>query len=105
MNDFRIDLVNYFHEKGEIKNAPFGLHAIVRKTDEFKEGVIFVLRNVNQGVNINNTNRLHPFYLVYIGKDKEIWKELQRKLKVKGLRVKKRCYSGHYSYHSRSWKP
>lgn len=72
LNDFRIDLVNYFHEKGEIKNAPFGLHAIVRESEEFNEGVIFVLRNVNQSVNINNTNRLHPFYLVYIGKDGDI---------------------------------
>lgn len=72
LNDFRIDLVNYFHEQGEIKNAPFGLHAVVDKSEDFKEGVIFVLRNVNQGVNINNTNRLHPFYLVYIGKDGKI---------------------------------
>lgn len=72
LNDFRIDLVNYFNEKGEIKNAPFGLHAVVSKTEDFKEGVIFVLRNINQGVNVNNTNRLHPFYLIYIGKDGQI---------------------------------
>ncbi|MFZ3166719.1 MAG: helicase-related protein [Candidatus Methanoperedens sp.] len=72
LNDFRIDLVNYFNEKGEIKNTPFGLHAIVNKTPDFNEGVIFVLKNLNQGININNTNRLHPFYLVYIGKAGEI---------------------------------
>lgn len=72
LNDFRIDLVNYFHEKGEIKNAPFGLHAIVSKTKDFEEGVIFVLKNINQNVNINNTNRLHPFYLIYINKKGEI---------------------------------
>lgn len=72
LNDFRIDLVNYFNENGEIKNAPFGLHAVVNKTDDFNKGVIFVLKNLNREININNTNRLHPFYLVYIGKDGEI---------------------------------
>ena len=72
LNDFRVDLVNYFNESGGIENAPFGLHAIVNKTTDFNEGVIFVLKNINRGININNTNRLHPFYLVYIGKDGEI---------------------------------
>ncbi|MCA9469390.1 MAG: hypothetical protein KC643_28655, partial [Nitrospira sp.] len=37
-----------------------------------KPGVIFALRNRNDGVNINQQNRLHPYYLVYIGKDGEI---------------------------------
>lgn len=72
LNDFRIDLVNYFNKNGGIENAPFGLHAIVNKTDDFNEGVIFVLKNINRGVNINNTNRLHPFYIAYIGKDGEM---------------------------------
>ena len=72
LNDFRVDLVNYFDEKGEIKNVPFGLHAVASRTEDFGEGVIFVLRNINPGVNINNINRLHPFYLVYIGKDGKI---------------------------------
>jgi hypothetical protein len=32
-------------------------------------GVIFVLRNINDGVNINQQNRLHPYYLVYLSKN------------------------------------
>ena len=72
LNDFRIDLVNYVKENGEIKNIPYGLHAIVSQNEYFKPGVIYVLKNVNQNVNINNTNRLHPFYLVYISEDGEI---------------------------------
>ena len=32
-------------------------------------GIIFVLRNVNQDVNILGRNQLHPFYLVYVGQD------------------------------------
>ena len=34
--------------------------------------MIFVLRNVNQGVNIQGMNRLHPFYLVYVKDNGEI---------------------------------
>ena len=32
-------------------------------------GVIYVLKNRNQGVNIDRKNQLHPFYLVYISTD------------------------------------
>ncbi len=35
-------------------------------------GVIFTLRNRNHGVNINQQNRLHPYYLVYIGNDGQV---------------------------------
>jgi hypothetical protein len=31
-----------------------------------------VLKNRNNGVNIDNLNRIHPFYMVYIGVDGEI---------------------------------
>ena len=80
LNDFRIDLINYFKEHGEIENVPFGLHAVVEKTEHFKSGVIFALKNINQNVNINNTNRLHPFYLIYISEDgKVIFNHLQAK--------------------------
>ena len=29
----------------------------------------YVLKNINGGVNIDNQNRLHPFYMVYISND------------------------------------
>ena len=41
-------------------------------TDELPEGVIFVLRNINNSVNVDNRNRIHPFYMVYIGVDGQI---------------------------------
>jgi SNF2 family DNA or RNA helicase len=72
LNDFRIDLINYIKKNGEIKNIPFGLHAVVSQNEHFKPGVIYVLKNVNKNVNINNTNRLHPFYLVYISEEGKI---------------------------------
>ena len=41
-------------------------------TDELPEGVIFILKNINNSVNIDNQNRIHPFYMVYIGNDGEV---------------------------------
>ena len=34
--------------------------------------MIFVLRNVNDSVNVDNRNRIHPFYMVYISEEGEI---------------------------------
>ena len=41
-------------------------------SDEMPEGVMFVLKNVNNSINIDSQNRIHPFYMVYIGIDGEI---------------------------------
>lgn len=74
LNDFRMDLINYFKEHGDLESAPKGMHAVVPAQEELglKPGVIFALRNRNGGVNINQQNRLHPYYLVYIANDGEI---------------------------------
>lgn len=72
LNDFRVDLSNYFRSYGELTNIPEGLHAVVESNSLQKPGVIFVLKNVNSTVNIDKLNRLHPFYLVYINSDGEI---------------------------------
>lgn len=44
----------------------------MKKTKDLPEGVLFVLKNRNNGVNIDSLNRIHPFYMVYIGMDGEI---------------------------------
>ena len=74
LNDFRMDLVNYMKDNGDMDKVPFGLHAVVPADPDkgASPGIVFVLRNVNQAVNRNNQNRLHPFYLVYIGGDGDI---------------------------------
>ena len=72
LNEFRLDLLEYIKTNGDLKKKPFGLHAVVPATEELPEGVIFVLKNRNNGVNIDNLNRIHPFYMVYIGLDGEI---------------------------------
>ena len=69
LNEFRLDLLEYTKTHGDLSNKPKGLHAVVPATPELPQGVIFVLRNVNDGVNIDNQNRIHPFYMVYVDMD------------------------------------
>lgn len=72
LNEFRLDLLEYVKSHPDLEKKPKGLHAVVPTTDELTEGVIFVLKNINNSVNIDNQNRIHPFYMVYIGMDGEI---------------------------------
>ena len=74
LNDFRMDLINYVKNHGNLDGIPKGMHAITEAQPDkgLLPGVIFALRNTNQGVNVNQQNRLHPYYLVYILKDGNI---------------------------------
>lgn len=72
LNEFRLDLLEYVKNHGDLDKKPKGLHAVVPATDELPEGAIFILKNINNGVNIDNQNRIHPFYMVYIGIDGEV---------------------------------
>lgn len=72
LNEFRLDLLEYLKTHPDMERKPRGLHAVVSATEELPEGVIFVLRNVNNSVNIDNQNRIHPFYMVYIGRDEDV---------------------------------
>ncbi len=71
LNDFRMDLVNYVRDHGHMQSLPNGMHAVVPADPArgLHPGVIFTLRNRNDGVNINRQNRLHPYYLVYIAQN------------------------------------
>jgi len=69
LNDFRMDLLSYIKGHKDIDHIPFGIHAVVHGD---KPGVIFVLKNVNKDINLKNQNRLHPFYIVYVGNDGKI---------------------------------
>ena len=71
LNDFRMDLLNYVKTNGDLAGLPNGMHAVIAAKPEqgLPAGAIFTLRNRNESVNINQHNRLHPYYLVYVGKD------------------------------------
>ena len=68
LNDFRMDLLPHKDDQDLIKAAP-GMSAVVASNDIVQPGVMFILKNRNNGVNINKLNLLHPFYMVYIGYD------------------------------------
>ena len=72
LNEFRLDLLEYLKTHPDMERKPRGLHAVVSAMEELPEGVIFVLRNVNNSVNIDNQNRILPFYMVYIGRDEDV---------------------------------
>ena len=72
LNEFRLDLLDYIKSHPEIEKAPHGMNAVVAATDELPPGVIFVLKNLKNEVNINSQNRLHPFYIVYMSDDGEV---------------------------------
>ncbi|MCP4183069.1 MAG: ATP-dependent helicase, partial [Hyphomicrobiales bacterium] len=74
LNDFRMDLLNYVKENGDLESLPNGLHAVVPEDTELglPPGIIFALKNIHDSVNVNQQNRLHPYYLVYIGNDGEV---------------------------------
>ncbi len=71
LNDFRMDLLNHIKANGDLASVPNGLHAVVPAAPDkgLPPGVIFALRNRNHGVNIEQQNRLHPYYLIYMAQD------------------------------------
>ena len=78
LNDFRMDLLNYVKEHGDLAKTA---KRPARRRPANPElgldpGVIFALRNRNSAMNPASTsaqhNRLHPYYLVYIDRDGEV---------------------------------
>ena len=72
LNEFRLDLLEYIKTHTDLDKKPLGLHAVVPASQDMPEGAMFVLKNINNSVNIDNQNRIHPFYMVYIGIDGNI---------------------------------
>lgn len=72
LNEFRMDLLEYVKTHKEIEHLPHGLHAVVPAEKGMPRGAFFILRNINDSVNIDHRNRIHPFYMVYVGEDGEI---------------------------------
>lgn len=72
LNEFRLDLLDYMKNNDGMDGKPRGLHAVVPSSNELPAGVIFILKNINNSINIDNRNRIHPFYMVYVSEDGEI---------------------------------
>ena len=56
LNEFRLDLLAYMKDNPDIAHTPLGMSAVVGSSDFVQPGVIYVLKNRNNGVNINNQN-------------------------------------------------
>ncbi len=72
LNEFRLDLLEYVKTHPDLDKTPCGLHSVAPASEDTPSGVIYVLKNRSGSVNIDNQNRLHPFYMVYISDDGEV---------------------------------
>lgn len=72
LNEFRLDLLEYVKNHPELDKMPFGLHAVAQNGVDTPNGIIYVLKNINGNINVDNQNRLHPFYMVYISNDGDV---------------------------------
>lgn len=72
LNEFRLDLLEYVKNNPDLDKTPFGLHSVAPANEDAPSGVIYILKNRDNSVNIDNQNQLHPFYMVYIADDGEV---------------------------------
>lgn len=66
LNEFCLDLLANLKEYPNMDLTPFGMSAVVNASELIEPGVMYVLKNKNNGVNIDRSNLLHPFYMVYL---------------------------------------
>ena len=76
LDDFRIDLMNYIESNRKtLKDAPFGLYAVVPPHPEYQmitKGVVFCIRQNGDSTGNEKINPLQPYFLVYIRDDGEV---------------------------------
>ena len=52
LNEFRLDLLEYVKNHSDITKKPRGLHAVAPAQKGLPEGIIFVLKNINDTINV-----------------------------------------------------
>lgn len=72
LNEYRMDLLEYIKNGVDFDKVPTGLHAVVKAQKGLSSGAIFVLKNINNSINRDSRNRIHPFYMVYISNEGEV---------------------------------
>ena len=60
LNEFRLDLLAYMKDNPDIEHTPFGMCAVVPASEQAKPGVIFILKNRNNAVNIGRRTGTMP---------------------------------------------
>ena len=76
-DDFRVELQRYAKEHpGALENSPVGLHTVAPIPDELrgdvKPGVVFCLKQNDEGNDPRDTNPVFPYYVVYASDDGEV---------------------------------
>lgn len=73
LDDFRADLADYLRANEDaLRQAPFGLYAVVPPNEKFKQiqpGVIFCLQQMTELQGGDTVNPLQPYFLVYVWDD------------------------------------
>jgi len=73
LDDFRMELSRAIeHDERRLSEAPLGLYALVPASQEApaaKAGVIFCLRQKEEGNQTTEVNPLSPYFLAYVGSD------------------------------------
>lgn len=88
LNEFRQDLIEYMKHHHDVEHTPNGLSAVVGSSANIKPGVVFILKNRNNEVNIERKNQLHPFYMVHLADDGSVvCNHLQPKKLLDSLRA------------------
>ncbi len=74
LNDFRMDILQQLRLEKPSEPDIAGLHAVVPAQPEIglHPGCIFALRNINNTIATKLQNRLHPYYLAYVGTDGQL---------------------------------
>lgn len=72
LNEYRMDLLDYIKNGVDFDKVPTGLHTVIKAQENLSSGVIFVLKNINNSINRDSRNRIHPFYMVYISDEGEV---------------------------------
>ena len=74
LNDFKMDLMEYMKDhQQELEEAPISIYALTQMKSSIEEkldkGVIFCLCQIDEEKQIEETNALAPYYLIYISEE------------------------------------
>ena len=67
-----MELLEFAKHHPELETTPGGISAVTATQPDAPAGVIFVLKNIHNEVNVQNRNRIHPYYLTYLSEDGEV---------------------------------
>lgn len=72
LTEFRMELMDYANDHPELETTPGGISAVTAAQNVAPSGVVFVLKNVHNEINMGDRNRLHPYYLVYLSDEGDV---------------------------------